>query len=418
MHWYKGPTLMGYLETVNVEQDRLRKQPLRFPVQWVNRPDQNFRGYAGTVASGELKPGDKLRVQPSGKEVVVERIVTRDGDLKNAIAGQAVTVTLTDEIDISRGDLLAAAQSPAEVADQFEAQVVWMSEEPLYPGRNYWLKAGHRTVSATITRIKHTVNVNTLERLAATKLELNAVAVCNLSLDRPIAFDRYADNPATGSFVLIDRLNNNTVAAGMIDFALRRANNIQPQHFKIDKEARAKLNGHKPMVLWFTGLSGSGKSTIANAVEQKLYALGYRTYVLDGDNLRHGLNRDLGFTESDRVENIRRVAEVARLMVDAGMIVLATFISPFRADREAARDKFSNDEFAEVHVDTSLAECERRDPKGLYKKVRKGEIRNFTGVDSPYEPPLQPELRIEGETMTAEAGAELIIDFLSDKAQS
>jgi bifunctional enzyme CysN/CysC len=412
MHWYKGPTLMGYLETVNVEQDRLRHQPLRFPVQWVNRPDQNFRGYAGTVASGEMKPGDKLRVQPSGKEVVIDRIVTRDGDLQSAVAGQAVTVTLTEEVDISRGDLLSAPRSPAEVADQFEAQLVWMSEEPLFSGRNYWIKLGHRTASATVTRIKHQVNVNTLEHLAATKLELNAVAVCNLSLDRPIAFDRYADNPVTGSFVLIDRLSNNTVAAGMIDFALRRANNIQPQHFKIDKAAREKLNGHKPLVLWFTGLSGSGKSTIANAVEQKLHAMGYRTYVLDGDNLRHGLNRDLGFTESDRVENIRRVAEVARLMVDAGMIVLATFISPYRADREAARAKFLVGEFIEVFIDTPLSECQRRDPKGLYKKVASGEIRNFTGVDSPYEAPLTAEIRIEWQTQSSKNASDEIVAWV------
>lgn len=413
MSWYQGPTLMGYLETVTVDHDRLRTLPLRLPVQWVNRPDQHFRGFAGTIASGELKVGDKLRVQPAGKEAVVQRIVTREGDLASAIAGQAITVTLTEEIDISRGDILSASEVPADVADQFEAQLVWMAEEPLYPGRNYWLKLGRRTVGATVTRIKHQVNVNTLERLAADKLDLNAVAACNFSLDSPLAFDPYKSNPTTGSFILIDRLSNHTVAAGMIDFALRRANNIQPQHFKIDKSARAQLNGQKPRVLWLTGLSGSGKSTIANLVEQKLYALGHRTYTLDGDNVRHGLNRDLGFTEQDRVENIRRVAEVAKLMVDAGLIVIATFISPFRADRATARARFEAGEFVEVYINTPLVVCEERDPKGLYKKVRQGEIKNFTGVDSPYEPPLAPEVTIQPHHSALEA-AEILCRTLGE----
>lgn len=409
MPWYRGPTLMGLLETVPVDHDRLRTLPMRFPVQWVNRPDQNFRGFAGTIASGELNVGDKVRVQPSGKEGEIARIVTRDGDLQKAIAGQAVTLTLTQEIDVSRGDLLAAAQMPAEVADQFEAQLLWMSEDPLFPGRNYWLKIGRRTVNATVTRIKHQVNVNTMEHLAADKLDLNAVAVCNFSVEQPIAFDAYKDNPATGSFILIDRLSNNTVAAGMVEFALRRANNIQPQHFRIDKAARAQLNKQKPCVLWLTGLSGSGKSTIANLVEQKLFALGHRTYVLDGDNLRHGLNRDLGFTEQDRVENIRRVAEVAKLMVDAGLIVIATFISPFRSDRDSARAKFEDGEFIEVYLSTPLEVCEQRDPKGLYKKVRRGEIKNFTGVDSAYEPPENADIVIPTVEIAPEEAAEKLL---------
>jgi bifunctional enzyme CysN/CysC len=412
MPWYRGPTLMGLLETVPVDHDRLRTLPMRFPVQWVNRPDQNFRGFAGTIASGELSVGDKVRVQPSGKEGEIARIVTRDGDLQKAIAGQAVTLTLTQEIDVSRGDILSAAQMPAEVADQFEAQLVWMSEDPLFPGRNYWLKIGRRTVNATVTRIKHQVNVNSMEHLAADKLDLNAVAVCNFSVDQPIAFDAYKDNPATGSFILIDRLSNNTVAAGMVEFALRRANNIQPQHFRIDKTTRAQLNNQKPCVLWLTGLSGSGKSTIANLVEQKLFALGHRTYVLDGDNLRHGLNRDLGFTEQDRVENIRRVAEVAKLMVDAGLIVIATFISPFRSDRDAARAKFEEGEFIEVFLSTPLEVCEQRDPKGLYKKVRRGEIKNFTGVDSDYEMPENPEITIPTHELAAEKAAEVLMELV------
>ena len=419
MPWYGGLSLMEYLESVDVEQERMRQRPLRFPVQWVNRPDQHFRGFAGTLVSGTLRPGDRLRVQPSGREVQVQRIVTHDGDLSLAVAGQAVTLTLSEEVDISRGDMLSAVQEPAEVADQLEAHIVWMSEEALLPGRSYWLKLGHSTVSATVTRIKHQVNVNTLERLAVSKLELNAVAVCNLSLDRALAFDRYADNIATGAFVLIDRLHNGTVAAGMINFALRRANNIQPQHFRIDKAARARQNGHRSMVLWFTGLSGSGKSTIANAVEQKLYALGYRSYVLDGDNLRHGLNRDLGFTEADRVENVRRVSEVARLMVDAGIVVLATFISPFRRDREAARARFAAGEFMEIHVDAPLAECERRDPKGLYRKARKAKIANFTGIDLAYESPQAPELRIDSANMPVEHAAAIVLGkFLEMAAEN
>jgi bifunctional enzyme CysN/CysC len=409
MPWYHGPTMMGYLETVPVDQERLRNLPFRMPVQWVNRPDQDFRGFAGTIASGEIKVGDRVRVQPSGKESSIKSIVTKDGDLPLAVAGQAVTLTLTEEIDVSRGDMFGAIQSPATMADQVEAQLVWMSEDPLFTGRNYWLKLGTRTVNATVTRIKHQVNVNTMEHLAADRLELNAVAVCNFSTDQELVFDPYSDNPATGNFILIDRLTNNTVGGGMIHFALRRAQNIQMQHFQVDKAARAAQNSQKPRVLWFTGLSGSGKSTIANLVEQKLFSMGHRTYVLDGDNLRHGLNRDLGFTESDRIENIRRVKEVARLMVDAGLIVITTFISPYRADRDAARGKLEPGEFLEIFVDTPLELCEERDPKGLYKKARRGDIKNFTGIDSAYEAPINPDLWIRTSTMSAEQAADEVV---------
>ncbi len=385
--WYTGPTLRGYLETVSIDLDAAQKLPLRFPVQWVNRPNLDFRGFAGTVASGALKVGDAVRVMPSGIETKVKEIVFYKDNLPAAIAGQAVTVTLEDEVDISRGDMLCDPKAPPTVADQFETQLVWMVDEPLHPGRSFWLKCGAKTVNATVTKIKHQLNVNTLEKLAAEKLTLNAVATCNISTDTPLVFDPYLENKATGGFILIDRLSNNTVAAGMVDFALRRASNISPQAFAINKEARAAAKNQTPKVFWFTGLSGSGKSTIANAFEQKLHAMGKHTYILDGDNVRHGLNRDLGFTETDRVENIRRVAEVAKLMVDAGLIVLVTFISPFRADRAMARSLFKESEFIEVFVDTPLEIAEQRDPKGLYAKARRGEIKNFTGIDSPYEAP-------------------------------
>jgi bifunctional enzyme CysN/CysC len=397
--WYTGPTLMGYLETVSIDLDAAQKLPLRFPVQWVNRPNLDFRGFAGTVASGALNVGDAVRAMPSGIETKVTEIIFYKDNLPAAIAGQAVTVTLEDEVDISRGDMLCDPKCPPTVADQFEAQLVWMVDEPLHPGRSFWLKCGTKTVNATVTRIKHVLNVNTLEKLAAEKLTLNSVATCNISTDAPLVFDPYLENRATGGFILIDRLTNNTVAAGMIDFALRRAKNISPQAFAINKEARAAAKNQTPKVFWFTGLSGSGKSTIANAFEQKLHAMGKHTYILDGDNVRHGLNRDLGFTETDRVENIRRVAEVAKLMVDAGLIVLVTFISPFRADRAMARSLFKEGEFIEVFLDTPLAVAEQRDPKGLYAKARRGEIKNFTGIDSPYEPPnerFQSDVRLEG----------------------
>jgi bifunctional enzyme CysN/CysC len=400
--WYTGPTLMGYLETVSVNADAAATQPLRFPVQWVNRPNLDFRGFTGTVASGTVKRGDPIRVMPSGKETKVKDIVFYKDSLIQATAGQAITITLEDEVDVSRGDVLCDPKAPATVADQFEAKLVWMVDEPMHPGRSFWLKCGAKTVNATVTKIKHQVNVNTLEKLAAEKLTLNAVATCNISTDAPLVFDPYAENKTTGGFILIDRLTNNTVAAGMIDFALRRAKNVTPHAFAINKEARAAAKNQTPKVFWFTGLSGSGKSTIANLFEQKLHAMGKHTYILDGDNVRHGLNRDLGFTETDRVENIRRVAEVAKLMVDAGLIVLVTFISPFRADRAMARSLFKEGEFIEVFVDTPLEVAEQRDPKGLYAKARRGEIKNFTGIDSPYESPGSAEAIIQTDKLSPE----------------
>jgi bifunctional enzyme CysN/CysC len=409
--WYHGPTLMGYLETVEVE-DHARHRPLRMPVQWVNRPNLDFRGFAGTIASGVVHRGERVRVLPSGRESTVTRIVTMDGDLERAVAGQSITLTLADEIDISRGDVIATPDSLPGVADQFEAVLVWMSDEPMLPGRPYWLKAGTKQVSATITEPKYKVNVNTLEHLAAKKLELNEIGVCNLSLDQPIAFDPYGECRETGSFILIDRLTNHTVGAGMLHFALRRAHNIHWQALDVNRQSRAALKGQQPAVLWLTGLSGAGKSTIANLVEKKLLALGRHTYLLDGDNVRHGLNRDLGFTDADRVENIRRVAEVSRLMADAGLIVLVSFISPFRAERRMARRLFQEGEFFEVHVDTPLAVAESRDVKGLYKKARRGELKNFTGIDSPYEPPENPEIYVDTQGNTPEQSAEAIVEFL------
>lgn len=394
MNWYYGPTLMGYLETVPLEQDKALKRAFRMPVQWVNRPNHEFRGFAGTIASGEIAVGDVICIQPSGKEATIKSIVTKDGLLKNAIAGQAITITLNEEFDISRGNILCSPKLRATFADQFDAQIVWMSEESLFAGRSYVLKLATQTVNATISKIKHQVNINNLERMAADKLELNAVAECNVATDKPLIFDVHEDNPAMGSFILIDRLTNATAGAGIIRFALRRSSNIQSQFFAINKESRSALNQQKSICLWFTGLSGSGKSTLANALEKELFRMGKHTYILDGDNVRHGLNQDLGFTEGDRIENIRRIAEVAKLMVDAGLIVLVTLISPFRKDRQMARDKFHNGEFIEIYVDTSLEECEKRDAKGLYKKARLGLIKNFTGIDSPYEAPHQPELAI------------------------
>jgi bifunctional enzyme CysN/CysC len=415
MSWYHGPTLVGYLETVELDETVMQNAPFRLPVQWVNRPDSSFRGFTGMISSGIIRPGDAVRIQPSGKQSSVARIVTYDGDLEQAVAGQSVTLTLADEIDISRGAMISGADSPAQVADQFEAKVVWMAEDALLPGRNYLLKIGTQTVTGSITDIKYQVNVNTLEHIAAKKLELNEIAVCNLSLDRPIAFDAYAENRDTGSFILIDRMNNNTVGAGMLEFALRRSQNIHLQPTDIDKAARAALKGQKPCVLWFTGLSGSGKSTVANIVEKKLHAMGHHTYLLDGDNVRHGLNRDLGFTEEDRVENIRRVAEVAKLMVDAGLIVLTAFISPYRAERRMARQLFADGEFIEVFMDTPLEVAEQRDPKGLYKKARRGELKNFTGVDAPYEAPEAPELMVNTAEMTAEGAADRLIAAMTER---
>ncbi len=413
--WYRGSTLMGYLESVELDEARMQEGPFRFPVQWVNRPNLDFRGYSGLVSSGVVRPGDRIRAQPSGRESRVARIVTANGDLPLAVAGQSVTLTLTDEIDISRGDTIAAADAPPEVSDQFEATIVWMAEDALLPERSYLLKLGTCTTSVAVTEIKYKINVNTLEKLAAKTFELNEIGVCNLALDRPVPFDPYASNRDTGGFILIDRMSCRTVGAGMLHFALRRAQNIHLQHMDVDKGARAALKGQRPVVLWFTGLSGAGKSTIANLVEKKLHAMGRHSYLLDGDNMRHGLNKDLGFTEVDRVENIRRVAEVARLMVDAGLIVLTAFISPFRSERDMARRMLAEGEFIEVHVDTPLDVAEQRDVKGLYRKARRGELENFTGIDSPYEVPLDPELRVNTVDCSADAAADLVVSHLRDR---
>ena len=415
MPWYRGPTLMQFLETTPLDEARAQAQPLRLPVQWVNRPNLDFRAFCGQIASGTVVPGQRIRVQPSGRESRVARIVAPQGDRKLAVAGEAVTITLEDELDVSRGDLISAADSPAEVADQFECTLVWMSDEAMLPGRPYLLKIGARSVGVTVTEPKYKVNVNTLERLAAKTLELNEIGVCNLALDRAIAFDAYADDRVTGGFIVIDRVSNNTVGAGMLHFALRRAHNIHRQHLDVDKAARSGLKGQRPAVLWFTGLSGAGKSTIANLVEKRLLALGRHSYLLDGDNVRHGLNKDLGFTAVDRVENIRRVAEVAKLMVDAGLIVLTAFISPFRAERELARGLLGEGEFIEVHVDTPLDVAEARDVKGLYQKARSGALKNFTGIDSPYEPPEAPQLRVQTVDTSADEAADQVIALLRER---
>ena len=406
--YFRGPTLMEYLETVTVEEN-LSHKPLRMPVQWVNRPHQDFRGFSGLIASGTVRPGDRVRVMPKGVVTEVKGITTYDGDLLSAVAGQSVTLTLRDEVDVSRGDILVDAASPPGVTDQFQATVVWMHETELLPGRPYLIKLGTSFATATVSALKYKVNVNTLEKLAARTLSQSEIGVCNLSLDRALAFDSYADNRDTGGFILIDRMTNNTVGAGLIHFALRRADNIHWQAIDLNKEARALQKGQKPCVLWFTGLSGSGKSTIANLVDKQLYAQGRHSYILDGDNVRHGLCKDLGFSPSDRVENIRRVAEVAKLMVDSGLIVLVAFISPFRAERQLARSLFAEGEFLEIFVDTPLAEAERRDPKGLYKKARAQQLKNFTGIDSPYEAPESPEIRIDTTTVSAEDGAAQIV---------
>jgi len=411
MSWYRGPTLMQHLETVEVGA-ALAGRPFRMPVQWVNRPNADFRGFAGLIASGSVSRGTRIRVLPSGRESHVARIVTAGGDLEVAVAGQSVTLTLDSQIDVSRGDVLAVGDSPPEVASQFEATIVWLHDEPMLQGRAYLMKAGTRTVSATIAPLKHRINVNTLEHAAAERLELNDIGVCELELDRPIAFEPYEESRALGGFILIDRLTNNTVGAGLINFALRRSQNVHWQALDVDRQVRSRQKGQQACVLWLTGLSGAGKSTIANRVEQRLTARGRHTYLLDGDNVRHGLNKDLGFTPQDRVENIRRVAEVSRLMVDAGLIVLVSFISPFRSERRMARELFAPGEFFEVFIDTPLAEAERRDVKGLYKKARRGELKNFTGIDSPYEAPEHAEIRIDTTTMTPDEAAERIIAHL------
>ena len=401
MPWYDGPTLLGYLEDVEVDLERMEAAPFRMPVQLVSRPSSDFRGFAGTIAAGTVRPGDEIRVLPRDSRSTVERIVTYDGDLDEAVAGQSVTLTLADEIDASRGDMLASAEDPPGVADQFEATVVWMADDPMYRGRNYLMRIGSQLATATIAPLKYKLNVNTLEHVAATKLELNEIGVVDLELDRPVAFDPYEESRETGSFILVDRISNDTVGAGMIRFALRRAANLKWQTVDVDKAARATAKGQTPSVLWFTGLSGAGKSTIANLVETELHRLGCHTYMLDGDNVRHGLNKDLGFTQADRVENVRRVAEVARLMTDAGLIVLVSFISPFRSERRMARELFDEGEFLEVFVDTPLEVAEGRDPKGLYAKARAGELANFTGIDSPYEPPEHAELTLDTTSLSA-----------------
>ncbi|MFN7359429.1 sulfate adenylyltransferase subunit CysN [Brevundimonas sp.] len=406
--WYDGPPLMTLLERLPVGDD-LAAGPFRLPVQWVNRPGPDFRGFAGLIAAGSVAPGDAVKVLPGGAVSRVARLVTADGDLDRAVAGQSVTLTLTDEIEVSRGAVLAAADAPLEVADQFEATLVWMDEEPLLPGRPYLIRLGTRQAGVQVTDLKHRVNVNTLEPQPATRLELNAIAVAKLSLDAPVAFAPYPENRDLGGFILIDRISNRTVGAGMIRFALRRAHNLHWQALSVDKAARAALKRQTGVVVWFTGLSGAGKSTIADLVEKRLHALGRHTYLLDGDNVRHGLNRDLGFTDEDRVENIRRVAEVARLMVDAGLIVMVSFISPFRAERRLARDLMGPGEFVEVHVDTPLAVAEQRDVKGLYRKARDGQLKNFTGIDSPYEPPEAAEIVIDTTRESPEAAAERIV---------
>mgnify|MGYP000338352929 CR=1 FL=1 len=415
MPWYHGPTLMAYLETVEVDDERLQRDPFRLPVQWVNRPNLDFRGFAGMVTSGSIRPGDAIRVQPSGKRSTVSRLYTFDGDLDEAVAGQSITLLLDDEIDISRGDIISGVEQPSQTADQFETSLVWMHDQPLLPGRPYLMKLGTQTVSATVTDIKYQVNVNTLEHTAAKQLDLNAIGVCTLSLDRPVAFDPYPQSQDTGGFILIDRMTNNTVGAGMLHFALRRSQNIHMQHVDIDKPARALSKGQQPAVLWFTGLSGAGKSTIANRVEKQLHAAGQHTYLLDGDNVRHGLNRDLGFTDADRVENIRRVGEMAKLMVDAGLIVLTAFISPFRSERQLARDLLEEGEFIEIFIDTPLEIAEDRDPKGLYKKARRGELKNFTGIDSAYEPPQAPDLHVKTDEMSSDEAADAIVELLRER---
>lgn len=409
--WYTGPTLIGFLETVDAHESK-DEAPFRLPVQWVNRPDRTFRGFSGTVVSGSVKVGDEVRVLPSGEVASVEEIVLFTDKLAEAVTDQAVTITLDREVDCSRGDVLVEAKSPCEVADQFEVNIVWMDTEPGHNGRAYWLKTGTTRVNATVTDIKYKYNINTLEHLSAKDMALNDIGVATLSLDRGIPFEPYGNNRALGSFVLIDRYTNATVAAGMINFALRRATNVHQQKLVIDKTARETLNGHRGRVLWFTGLSGSGKSSIADELEQRLHKRGVHTYILDGDNVRHGLNQDLGFSESDRIENIRRVGEVAKLMADAGLIVLTSFISPFKAERDMARNLMGDNEFVEIFVDTPLEEAEKRDVKGLYAKARRGELPNFTGVDSPYEAPESPEIHLQSGEDSIDACVQQILDYL------
>ena len=407
--WYTGLPLMAHLETVALDNDADQKKPLRMAVQWVNRPNLDFRGFSGQIATGTVHPGDAIRVLPSGKTTTIKKIVTLDGELQEAVAGQSVTLCFDDEIDCSRGDVIAAADNPPEVADQFESTIVWMADDALIPGRSYWLKLGTQMVSATVQAPKYTVNVNSMEHMAAKTLELNAIGVAEISTDKPIVFAPYADNHALGGFILIDKISNATVAAGMLHFSLRRAQNVHWQATDIGRDAHAMLKNQKPKILWFTGLSGSGKSTIANEVEKALHMMNRHTFLLDGDNVRHGLNKDLGFTETDRIENIRRVGEVAKLMADAGLIVLTAFISPFRAERDMVRAMLPEGEFVEIFVDTPLEVAEARDVKGLYKKARAGQLKNFTGIDSPYEPPEHPDIRVNTVEMSPAEAAEYIV---------
>jgi bifunctional enzyme CysN/CysC len=414
MPWYRGPTVLGHLDTVDVTPHRVAA-PFRMPVQWVNRPNADFRGFAGTIASGTVRPGDRIRVQPAGRETSVSRVVTADGDRSEATRGQSVTLVLSEEVDVSRGDVLSTHDEPLECADQFDVTIIWMSEEPLLQGRQYLLKTATRTGYATVAPIKYKVNVNTLDHVPTERLMLNDVGVCEIECDRAIAFAPYAEDRTLGGFILIDRLTHDTVGAGMLNFALRRSQNIHWQAMDVDRTVRAAMKRQRGCVIWLTGLSGSGKSTIANLVDRRLVAMGRHTYVLDGDNVRHGLNKDLGFTAQDRVENIRRVAEVAKLMADAGLITLVSFISPFRSERGMARDLMLPGEFIEVYVDAPLAVAEARDPKGLYRKARRGELKNFTGIDSPYEPPPAPELRIDTTTVEPAQAAETIVAALAQR---
>lgn len=407
--WYTGLPLMAHLETVALDNDADQSKPLRMAVQWVNRPNLDFRGFSGQIATGTVHPGDAIRVLPSGKTTTIKKIVTLDGELQEAVAGQSVTLCFNDEIDCSRGDVIAAADNPPEVADQFESTIVWMADDALVPGRSYWLKLGTQMVSAAVQAPKYTVNVNSMEHMAAKTLELNAIGVAEISTDKPIVFAPYADNHALGGFILIDKISNATVAAGMLHFSLRRAQNVHWQATDIGRDAHAMLKNQKPKILWFTGLSGSGKSTIANEVEKALHLMNRHTFLLDGDNVRHGLNKDLGFTETDRIENIRRVGEVAKLMADAGLIVLTAFISPFRAERDMVRAMLPEGEFVEIFVDTPLEIAEARDVKGLYKKARAGQLKNFTGIDSPYEPPEHPDIRVNTVEMSPAEAAEYIV---------
>jgi bifunctional enzyme CysN/CysC len=413
--WYAGPSLLELLETIDVEAD-VAVRPFRMPVQWVNRPNLDFRGYAGTIVSGTIKPGDRVTVAASGRSTTVARIVTMDGDLDRAGAGSAVTLTLADQVDISRGDVLTGAGAPVAVADKFDAQIVWLSEHRLFTGRSYIFKLGTRSVSGTIARIHHRIDVNSFERIAADTLDVNDVASVNVALIAPVGVERFADDPGLGGFIVIDRLTNATVGVGMVTSAVQAATNIVWHEMGVDRQARAALKGQHPVAIWFTGLSGSGKSTIANLVDRKLHAMGRHTFVLDGDNVRHGLNRDLGFSEADRVENIRRAAEAARLMLDAGLIVMVSFISPYRSDRDAARERFEAGEFLEVFIDTPVEECRRRDPKGLYRRADQGLISNFTGVSAPYEAPLSPEVRLTTAEASAEELADRVVEELRRRA--